>query len=152
MKKLNEFTINSKKKNVFDFTALDVHQNKLTPVQLQQLIHQTATAAQLTTIRHVRKQVCEYIYAISLSNSAATFHELNQKFGRVASRVGSSIRYIVDDLIELNKVMILQAGKFYAYYSKKVYTDIDEVYVAMGENAKPLNFDEILLNNAKERQ
>ena len=87
-----------KLKKASEYTVADVFRI-IDSNDVKHLIHMSASTAGIKDEFQFVAQISEFIYARSLEKLPTTLEMLNRKFGRIASKLGTSARSAVDFLL-----------------------------------------------------
>ena len=118
-------------KKASEYTVADVFRI-IDSNDVKHLIHMSASTAGIKDEFQFVAQISEFIYARSLEKLPTTLEMLNRKFGRIASKLGTSARSAVDVLYNGGIVMEIADEKKTAFYSKRAWNDLDKLFKEVG--------------------
>lgn len=114
-------------------------------VQLQAL---SCSSADIKHIGELKKRILENIHVYSHMREPITLLTLNRRYGRIASKLNTNVRTLIDHLALNNKVVFIENTRKRAVYSKAVLDETNQMRKRLMMPPLETNVDS-LLENAK---
>ena len=134
-------------KNPLDYKFDEIFEPDWDHTTISHLRSLSSSCAGLTDVNNLKQRINEHVHICSLDHTPLSLRYLNQKFGLVATRLKTSTRFIIDELVSADKIKAVTALGKTGYFSVSAWNDIN-IYKFNAEGTGcDYAYLELLINN-----
>lgn len=111
-----------------DLLSMTGEYTKLDEVERRQRLSACQSTVGVGTVAQLKLRIAEYVHVRNLHGLPSKRQTINQKFGRLAHKLGLTTMHVVDDLIASGYVMELERANKRILISSKVFSYLCESF------------------------